>query len=79
MEVEERIKSLEEKINNIDSKLNKIIDLLEIDISTNCKKMNTHIDFIETIYENVKHPLNYVCSQFSYIADTNTSIEDTKK
>jgi hypothetical protein len=77
--MEERIKSLEDKISNMDSKLNKIINLLENDVSKNCKKMNTHIDFIENVYENVKHPLNFVCSQFNYLEDTNNSIENEKK
>ena len=53
--MDERIKSLEDKINNIDSKLNKIINLLENDVSNNCEKMKTHIDFVENIYKNIKH------------------------
>lgn len=77
--MDERIKSLEDKINNIDSKLNKIINLLENDVSNNCEKMKTHIDFVENIYKNIKHPLNYICNQFNYISDTNNKIENEKK
>jgi hypothetical protein len=29
--------------------------------------MGTHIDFIETVYENVKHPLGYICNKFNYL------------
>ena len=40
----------------INEKLDKILALLE----TDCKKMSNHIDFVETVYDNLKNPLNYV-------------------
>ena len=34
--------------------------------------MDTHIDFIEDIYENIKHPLNYVTSKVNnYLSISN--------
>lgn len=27
-------------------------------------KMSTHIDFIDNVYDQVKHPLNFVCEKF---------------
>ena len=33
-------------------------------------KMDTHIDFIENVYENVKHPLNFVTNKINnYISN----------
>ena len=31
-----------------------------------CKKMGTHIDFVEQVYDNVKHPLGYICNRVRY-------------
>ena len=28
-----------------------------------CKKMGGHIDFVEEVYDNVKHPLGYICKK----------------
>jgi len=33
--------------------------------STDSKKMSDHIDFIETVYEKVKHPFNYIMNAVS--------------
>ena len=29
--------------------------------------MGNHIDFIEHVYDNVKHPLGYICKKIKYI------------
>ena len=29
--------------------------------------MGSHIDFIENVYENVKHPLGYITNKIKYI------------
>ena len=51
------------KINEINTKLDKILELLEKD----CKKMTDHIDFIETVYDTVKTPFNFIMSSVSNI------------
>ena len=67
-----KIDNIEVKIDNIDKdiiKINEKIDLLiEIinkDVKENCQKMSSHIDFIQKVYENVKAPMNYICSKFN--------------
>jgi hypothetical protein len=47
---------------NLERKIDKIISILEKDISKNTQKMGEHIDFVENVYENVKHPLSFVCN-----------------
>ena len=64
-EIKYKLDSLEYKLIDLEVKLNKIIDLLERDITPNCKKMSSHIDFIDNVYENVKAPLNFVCNSIN--------------
>ena len=55
-----KLNILENKVNDLDVKLVKILSLLEKN-SEDCKKMSSHIDFIDGVYENVKAPMNYIC------------------
>lgn len=66
-EIKSKIDSLEYKLIDIEIKLNKITELLEKDISPNCKKMSNHIDFIDKVYDNVKSPLGFICSKVSLL------------
>ena len=60
---------LEKKIDEIDLKLITILELLQNDIRPNCKKMSSHIDFVDKVYENVKNPLGYICSKVTKLTD----------
>lgn len=41
---------------------------IAVDKLTNiCSRMNTHIDFVEDTYDNLKNPLNYVKSKIENI------------
>ena len=56
-----KLNILEKKVNDLDNKLDKILSLLEKN-TEDCKKMSSHIDFIDGVYENVKAPMNYICN-----------------
>ena len=56
-----KLNILEKKVNDLDEKLDKILSLLEKN-TEDCKKMSSHIDFIDGVYENVKAPMNYICN-----------------
>ena len=79
-DLEERIKNMEERIEEMNQKMDLILQTINKDLSEDCKKMAKHIDFVEGVYENVKHPLNFICSKVSpLIASTdkeNKAIED---
>ena len=60
-ESKKKLDDLESKMNEIDLKLVTILELLQTEIRPNCKKMSSHIDFIDGVYENVKAPMNYIC------------------
>ena len=58
-------------LNEINKKLDRIEERL-IKLENTQTKMDTHIDFIEDIYENIKHPLNYVTSKVNnYLSISN--------
>ena len=52
----DKVESLEEKIENLSEKI-------DGEVLEECKKMGSHIDFVENVYDNVKHPLGYICKK----------------
>lgn len=68
--MEEKVENLERKLDNLERKLDKIIFILENDISSECNKMSKHIDFIDTVYDNVKNPLGFVCNKVMSLMGT---------
>jgi hypothetical protein len=50
-------------IERIETKLDRVLELLEKD----CKKMSDHIDFVESIYETVKLPFNFMITNVKNI------------
>lgn len=71
MDLNTKIENIEKEMKVINEKLDKILALLE----TDCKKMSSHIDFIEEVYDNIKHPLNFVMNKVSYLISDNKAIE----
>jgi len=80
-EINDRLNSIDYKLIDLDIKLNKILNLLEQDVQPNCKKMSSHIDFVDNVYENVKNPLDYLCNKINNLTDTTESktLENIKK
>ena len=63
----------------IEQKLDEILFILKKDISKNTKKMGDHIDFVETVYENVKSPLGFLCNTIThYIGSTKYTLNEKK-
>ncbi len=63
-------KNIEEnnnKLDSLDKRINSVENKLNHDILQQCNKMGNHIDFVEEVYENVKHPLGYICKKIKYI------------
>ena len=76
-EIKYKLDSLEYKLIDLEVKLNKITDLLERDISPNCNKMSSHIDFIDKVYDTVKSPLNFMCNKVNLLSgNDNNSLTD---
>lgn len=54
------LEKINTKVDELSLKMDTIIKLLSQQ-TENCNKMGEHIDFIEDIYETVKHPIEYIC------------------
>jgi len=54
--------SIENRLREIDDKLTQLIILMN-DNKRDCEKMSTHIDFIDSVYEKLKAPIDYVCNR----------------
>ena len=68
LKLDKKIENIEEKFNDIEKKLDLIIEILNLDLKKNCKKMGEHIDFVEKVYDNVKNPLGYLCNKINYFS-----------
>ncbi len=66
-------------LNEINKKLDRIEERL-ITLEKTQDKMDTHIDFIEHVYDNVKHPLNYLTNKVNnylqYSSTNNLALKD---
>ena len=71
-ESKKKLDDLESKMNEIDLKLVTILELLQTDIRPNCKKMSSHIDFVDNVYENVKNPLGFICNKVGKLSGEET-------
>ena len=63
---------IERRLNEIEEKLDRILSLLEEDVKPKCDRMGSHINFIDSIYDNVKNPLGFICSQVNYLRGSET-------
>ena len=71
-EIEKKLADIESRMNEIDLKLVTILELLQNDIRPNCKKMSSHIDFVDNVYENVKNPLGFICNKVGKLSGEET-------
>lgn len=79
--INDRLDSIDYKLIDLDVKLNKILNLLEQDVQPNCKKMSSHIDFVDNVYDNVKNPLDYLCNKINNLTGNTEAktLENVKK
>lgn len=54
------------KIIEVNNKCDNLLNKFDSEVITECKKMGSHIDFVESVYENIKHPLSYICNKINY-------------
>ena len=59
------VEALKNEIKEMREQLNRIEELLKNSVGKNCEKMGNHIEFVESVYETVRHPLSYICSKIS--------------
>lgn len=60
--LEKKTESIENELKKIDNKLTDLIILMN-DNKRDCEKMSSHIDFIDSVYQKLKTPIDYVCKR----------------
>tara|TARA_B100001287_G_C22680630_1_gene530158 strand:+ start:1110 stop:1586 length:477 start_codon:yes stop_codon:yes gene_type:complete len=64
--------NLELKVRDLESKVDEILNILKTEVRPECKKMSSHINFIEIVYDKVKFPLNFICDKINNTTPWNT-------
>lgn len=64
--MEEKINKIEQKLEDLDKKIERLTSLIQNHVVADCNKMSEHINFVETIYDNVKNPLGFLCSKINF-------------
>jgi len=57
------------RMDDIERKLDTIMQKLDGNVIATCDKMNTHIDFVNGVYDTVKIPLNYITNTLHKMAN----------
>ena len=63
-----KIGIIEKKLETIDHKLDELI-LLTKENEKKCDKMSSHIDFINSIYEKLRAPIEFISDKFKLISN----------
>ena len=63
-----KIGIIEKRLEKIDHKLDELI-LLTRENEKKCDKMTSHIDFINSIYEKLKAPIEFISDKFKLISN----------
>lgn len=63
-----KIGIMDKKLDIIEQKLDELI-LLTRENEKKCEKMSSHIDFINSIYEKLKAPIEYISDKFKLISN----------
>ena len=80
--LDKKIDHLTDKLEIVEEKIDNIYNKIDCDVTKECKKMGEHIDFIENVYDNVKHPLGYICNKIKSFSSSDkqhslTDIDNT--
>lgn len=71
--IKELLVKLNDNIEKIDKKVDKLAESLDGDLLPECKKMGSHIDFVENVYDTVKHPLGFLCNKIKILTGRNNN------
>jgi archaellum component FlaC len=72
-EIKDKLEQLKEEVESISVKLDKVMELLNIN-HEECARMGNHITFVESIYDSVERPLNFICDKITNYADSNIGL-----
>ena len=75
-EIKEMLIIMNKNIEKTNEKLDLICKKMDGEILEECKKMGSHITFIESVYDSVRHPLNYICNIINIKSDNQLLCND---
>jgi pyridoxal biosynthesis lyase PdxS len=78
-DLKEMLVILNKNIQQVNEKVDIISKKLDEEIYNECKKMGSHIDFIEQVYDSMKYPLNYLCNTINNISNNNQICDEISK
>ena len=58
---------IEQKLDQIITKLEQL-DCKTTHVENSCNKMDDHIGFVESVYENCRHPLNWLLQKIGVLS-----------
>jgi hypothetical protein len=64
-DIKEMLIIINKNIEKTNEKLDLICNKMDEEIIEECKKMGTHINFVESVYDTVRVPLNYICNMIN--------------
>ena len=67
-EIKELLSIMNKNIEKLNEKLDIMSSKLDGEVIGECKKMSSHISFVEGVYDSMKHPLNYICDTINGIS-----------
>ena len=78
-DIDEKLNYLETILKRIEKKLERFEGKLDGELLNECKKMGAHIDFVESVYDNVKNPLGFICKKVNKMVGTDKQYELTEQ
>ena len=63
-DLDERFNRLEAKVDMILQQIEQLVESLNT-TKQSCAHMDEHIEFVESVYDSVRHPLNFIANKFS--------------
>ena len=73
----DNVESTNDKIDEMERKIKNLDEKIDGEVLNECKKIGSHIDFVEEVYDNVKHPLGYIVKKIKYLTVGGDSTEYT--
>ena len=62
--IDRRLDRLEVKLDQVLQQIEQLMQNLD-STKQSCAHMDDHIEFVESVYESVRHPLSYITNKFS--------------
>ena len=75
-DIKEMLIIINKNIEKTNEKMDLICKKMDGEILEECKKMGSHINFIESVYDSVRHPLNYICNIINIKSDNQLLCND---